>query len=248
MNKWHDNDNFWSDMAPKMFNKIRWDVASEEVENIISLLEIKETDKILDLGCGPGRHSLEFARRGFNITGVDRTKAYLDNLKNKAKSENLKVKLIENDMRKFKKPLSYDIVLNLFTTFGYFENENENILVLKNIHSTLKKNGKFLIDIIGKEILSRIFRERDWYEEDGILYLEERKMDDKWSRIHNRWIKIEGNNRKEYQLSHKIYSGIELSIMLKDVGFSDIKLFGNLYGDPYNHTAERLVVLAGKPG
>jgi 2-polyprenyl-3-methyl-5-hydroxy-6-metoxy-1,4-benzoquinol methylase len=67
---WHENDDLWEMIAPFIFGENRWAVAPDESEAIISWLEVKPGAKILDLGCGPGRHSLELARRGFEVTGI----------------------------------------------------------------------------------------------------------------------------------------------------------------------------------
>jgi SAM-dependent methyltransferase len=246
MKKWHENDNFWEDFAPKIFTEDQWAHATKDVTNIISLLNIHKGDRILDLCCGPGRHSLEFSRRGYEVTAVDRTSKYLIELKEKANREDLTLEIIQEDMRNYLNPASFDVVLNLFTSFGYFETEKENITVLENIYASLKEKGQLIIELMGKEVLARIFRERDWHEEDGVIYLEERKLNDTWSWITNRWIKIEENSRTEYTITHRLYSGIELSNLLKSIGFSDIKLYGSLSGTPYDNNAERLVAVAKK--
>jgi SAM-dependent methyltransferase len=244
MNEWHDNDSFWIDMAPKMFPKNRWEGTGTEIDCILALLEIQKDDIILDLGCGPGRHTLELARRGYNVTGFDRTRDYLDKLKEKADKQKLKINIIHDDMRNLSMPGTYNACLNLFTTFGYFGTDEENFQVLKNIYQSLKKDGKILIDIVGKEIIARIFRERDWHEEEGVIYLEERRIDDEWKYIKNRWIKMDGSNRIEYNISLRIYSGMELSELIKRAGFSNLKLYGSLDGAPYNQDAERLIITA----
>ena len=81
MKVWHEDDEFWESFAPKIFAKDLWDNAPVEVEKIISLLRINPGACILDLCCGTGRHSLEFARQGFQVTGVDRTLTYIKEAK-----------------------------------------------------------------------------------------------------------------------------------------------------------------------
>jgi SAM-dependent methyltransferase len=156
------------------------------------------------------------------------------------------VEFLQEDMRNFCRPETYDAALNLYTSFGYFENPEEDRQVLKNVYSSLKKGGKLVIDVMGKEVLARIFRERDWHEEDGIIFLEERKLSNGWSRIQNRWIMIKGEERKEFTFSLRLYSGEELSLLLSESGFNSVELFGDLSRMPYDHTAKRLVALAIK--
>jgi len=173
---WHQDDQFWETMYPIMFNKERWTNIPEEVGRVITLLNIAPPANILDLCCGPGRHSLELARRGFSVTSVDRTIIYLKMARKKANTEGLNIEFVHKDMRLFCRPNSYDGVINLYTSFGYFEDPKDDQRVLINIHRSLKNNGKLVMDLIGKEIIARIFRERDWHEENGKIIMEERKI------------------------------------------------------------------------
>lgn len=230
-------------MAQKIFTSAEWEHAVTDVNDIIALLGLTGDEQVLDLCCGPGRHALEFARRGFAVTGVDRTGRYLDEARERAASEKLEIEFVQDDMRFFMRPETYDLIINLYTSFGYFENRDDDQQVLENIHRMLKGNGKVVIELMGKEVLARIFRERDWFEKDGVIYLEERVLKRDWSWIENRWIKIEGNTRTEFTLSHRLYSGIELSDLLLRVGFKAVTLYGSLSGVPYDHRALRLVAV-----
>ena len=243
---WHKDDNFWKGVYPILFNKERWDDAPGEVEEIITLLNLTPECRILDLCCGPGRHSLALARRGFHVTGVDRTTFYLKKAKEKADSQGLNIEFIEDRMECFLRPESYDAALSLFTSFGYFEDPEDDQRVLLNIHGSLKKNGKFLMHLMGKEIMARIFRERDWHEENGTLILEERKVSNDWSWSENRWIVLRGQTRKDFKFAHRIYSAVELLALLKESGFTSVHTYGDLEGSPYDHKAQKLVIVAEK--
>ena len=246
MKIWYENDDFWETMAPKIFSKDHWERATKEVDKIISLLEINPKAYLLDLCCGPGRHSLEFARRGFKVLGVDRTLKYLEKARNQAKTEGLNVEFLQEDMRNFCNPNTFDIVLNLFTSFGYFENQEDDEKVLNNICLSLKSGGKLLLDLVGKETLAPVFTERDWVEENGILFLAERKPIEDWCKIKNRWIMIKDDIRKEFTFTHRIFSGSEISTLLYESGFKSVELIGDLNRNPYDHTAKRLIAIAIK--
>lgn len=246
MSEWHEQDSFWETMAPKMFSQERWDSASAEVGNIISLLELDKDARILDLCCGPGRHSLELARRGFQVTAVDRTLKYIEEARKKSKVEGLDVEFVQEDMRNYVRPNTFNVIVNLYTSFGYFDNQEEDEQTLRNVFSSLNEHGKFLIDIMGKEVLARIFRDKHWYEIDGAVFLDESKITNGWSRCQNRWIMIKGEERKEFIFSHRIYSGEELTSLLTSTGFNSIELYGDLTGTPYDDKAKRLIATATK--
>jgi SAM-dependent methyltransferase len=243
---WHEQDTFWSTVASVLFTERRWSDAPTEVEQVVSLLKIESGAYVLDLCCGVGRHSLELARRGFQVTGVDRTRLYLDRASNQAEAEGLKVEFVQSDMRDFCRPDAFDAVVNLFTSFGYFEDPEDDRQVALNMCRSLKLGGAFLIDMMGKEVLARIFHERDWYEEDGMLILQERKITKNWSWMENRWIIFKGNHRAELNLSHRIYSAVELASLLTECGFAHVDAYGDLDGSAYDHLARRLVIVAHK--
>jgi SAM-dependent methyltransferase len=246
MTNWHERDKVWRLMTPVLFPQSRIEKASEEVDCIISLAGIKPGSKVLDLCCGVGRHALELARRGYTVTGIDRTKSYLQKAIRQAKREQLEVEFVQDDMRRFARPKTFDIILNLYTSFGYFEDPTEDRQVIKNACRSLKKNGMLFMDMIGKEIIARIFTERDWRDSDGVLILEERKVRGNWQYTENRWIIIDGEKRSEVRFTHRPYSAVEIEAILLDCGFVCVEIFGDLEGNPYDHTAKRLVVLSRK--
>ncbi|MFO7792973.1 MAG: methyltransferase domain-containing protein [Candidatus Saliniplasma sp.] len=242
-NPWHENEGFWKDnpFPGKMVKR-----AQKEVNKLVELADLDEGLKVLDLCCGVGRHSLEFAERGFDVTGVDKTEHYLKEARKRAGEEGLEIEFIQDDMREYKKDEKFDLVINLFTSFGYFEEEKENMKVLENVYDSLKTGGKFILDVMGKEIIARIFEEKDWNElEDGFKILE-RSIEKDWSWLNNRRIRITDEGVKEYNVSHWLYSAKELKDMLKDVGFSSVEVYGGYDGRDYDEEANRLVVVGKK--
>jgi SAM-dependent methyltransferase len=246
MKNWYEDDTFWETWASFLFSKERLENAPEEVTNLVSLLKISPGVSVLDLCCGPGRHSLEFARRGYSVVGVDRTRKYLQKARRLAKKEGLEVKFVQEDMRSFCRVDTFDAAVNLFTSFGFFEDIKDDERVIKNVHRSLKEGGVFLIDVIGKERLARIFRERDWQEIDGAIMLEERKISKNWSWIENRWTMLKDGKVEEFKLSLRPYSAVELTALLSNCGFNTTEAYGDLGGAPNDHKAKRLVVVAQK--
>ena len=243
---WHEKDDFWHTTAEYLFSERRWQAVPAELDHVVKLLELEPGAKVLDLCCGVGRHSLELARRGFRVTGVDRTEAYLEQAERRARAEGLDIQFILEDMRTFCRPDAYDAILNLFTSFGYFEDQEDDRRVTANMYRSLVPGGSLLMDLQGEEVLARIFRENNWSEEDGVLFLEERAVSQNWSWIENRWIIIEDGKRKDLYLSHRLYSATELTGLLVSSGFAHAEAFGDLAANPYDHTAKRLVVVARK--
>jgi SAM-dependent methyltransferase len=245
--EWYEDDKMWEIMEPVMFTEARIAHTSNEVDAIKSLCKIQPEDEILDLCCGVGRHSLEFARRGHRVVGVDRTMLYLERAKKSAKDEKLNIEFVLDDMRTFYRKKSFDIILSIFTSFSYFDDHEEQMLVLRNIYASLRAGGRFILESMAKEILARIFLRQNWSEWPHGFMLEEREAIENWSKMHSKWIFIERDGKiHQWDVTHWIYSGAEIQKMLESVGFSDIKIYGGLDGRDFDNEAERLVVIATK--
>lgn len=243
---WYKNERLWEKIQPVLFNKERMEETTKDVDNLLSLTDLGEGAAVLDLCCGIGRHSLELARRGYRVTAVDRTQCYLEQAKDKAAAEGLSIEFVKEDMRRFCRAESFDCVVNLFTSFGYFEDPNDDEEVLSNVHSSLRQGGVFLLELAGKETVARAFQARRWEEHNGIKLLWETKVCKNWSWIEN-WCGVLTDGRlEEYTVTHRVYSAVELAELVKGCGFETAEVYGGLDGSAYDHQAKRLVVVAGK--
>ncbi|MFR5553709.1 MAG: class I SAM-dependent methyltransferase, partial [Roseburia intestinalis] len=124
-------------------------ILTPSIDFLIKQLHLKGTEKILDLACGFGRHSLEFARRGYDVTGIDITPAYIDYANEQAKKENLNAKFICQDIRTITFDKEFDVVLNMADgAIGYLEDDGENHKIFSVIAKALKNGGKHFMDIM----------------------------------------------------------------------------------------------------
>lgn len=245
MKPWHENNRFWKNHIPFLFNPGRMKGAVQEVEQIVKLLSFAPPEKILDLGCGIGRHSLELARRGFQVIGVDRTQCFLEVAKKRAKQEGLSPLFLQDDMRCFSRPEFFDGAISMFTSFGYFS-EKENFAVLRNIHRSLKRGGAVIMEMASQDVLRRTGQRQFWEEAGGMFLLEEVTPRENWKWLDHRRLLLKGGRKRELTFTHRFYSGKELKALLKKGGFAQIKLYGSLAGIPYNKKAQRLVATAVK--
>ena len=126
--------------------------ASLFIQNILNILKPKQNSRFLDLGCGNGRHAIQINKQGFYVDGVDLSKKSLEKA---IVYQNEKLKFQHEDMRSINSINKYDVILNLFTSFGYFENDKDHKLVFYNIFKALKNKGFFIIDFLNaKKILN----------------------------------------------------------------------------------------------
>ncbi len=244
--EWFEDASLWETAQPILFQRSRLVDAVAETRMILELTKPAPGSRILDLCCGIGRHCLELARLGFAVTAVDITQKYIDMANRLAKEQGLAIEFLCEDMRAFRRPDSFDLVINCFSSFGYFEEKADDITVVANVSESLRPGGRFLLDTVGKEAIARAYQKRDWHEGNGYIVLEERNIEKDWSWIRNRWIVISGEKRNEITLSHRLYSASELTELLKANGFSQAAAYGDLSGRPYDADAHRLILLATK--
>jgi SAM-dependent methyltransferase len=257
--EWFYEERFWQTFAPVMFDARRMAEPSEVADGVIHLadLDLYRTDmpdtpapnappRLLDLCCGFGRMALEFARRGFAVTGVDITGFYLDAARRGAAREALDAEFIQEDARAFTRPGFFDIAVNLYISFGYFENEADDARVARNVCESLKTGGVFIIETLGKEIAARDFVKREWFPKGDFTVLTEYAIQGAWDRLQNRWIMMKDGKTFERVFSQRLYSARELRSLLANAGFSRVDFYGGWDGEPYNEDATRLIAVARK--
>ena len=246
--EWFDDASFWRDLYPFLFPDERFADAIEQVDKPLELARPRGK-AALDLCCGPGRCSIALAKRGFTVTGVDRTRYLLDKARAKARAAKVRIEWVRKDMRDFVRPEAFQLALSMFTSFGYFDDKREDITVLQNVLASLAPGGVFLIDVMGKERLAKIMQPTSSSVlPDGTTLVERREIFDDWTRIRNEWILIRKGRAKTFTFHLTIYSGQELRDRLERVGFTDVRLYGNFDGDGSGPDAPRLIAVARKKG
>jgi SAM-dependent methyltransferase len=231
-------------MFPFMFPAERFEGTEAQVERLLALSGVTGGD-VLDLACGPGRHSVALAQRGFRVTGVDRTTFLLSKARERADDAGVTVEYVQQDMRDFCRPDSFDLALSMFTSFGYFDHVDEDRLVLSNLRRSLRPGGVLVMDVAGKEVLARVFEHAGvQVAPDGRKLMQHRQVRPGWRRLSVEWTIIDGNSARSFAIEHTIYSGWELQEMMLAAGFAEARVYGGLDGQPYDDKASRLVAVA----
>ena len=243
---WFENEDLWRDLYPYMFPIERLAAAPEQVDQLLALSGI-HAGTALDLCCGAGRHSVALAHKGFAVTGVDRTPYLLNRARAHAADSGVSVEFVLEDMREFRRSGAFDLAINIFTSFGYFETPAEELRVLQNVHESLRGGGVFVMEMLGKEYLAAHYvpaRCTDFA--DGTVLLQRAKVRDEWTRVFSEWTLIQAGIARSHKFDHFVYSGRELKELLLRAGFSEVRLYGDLRGSAYGPDAQRLVALARK--
>ena len=213
--------------------------AKRFIDILIKHLNIKKGLKVLDLACGAGRHSKYLEKLGFKVTGIDRS---INNIKkaNKYKSSNLKFfkKEMTDDFEE-----SFDIVLNLFTSFGY-ENEDYNLKTIKNISKSLKKGGILVIDYLNYYLAEKNLVSKEIKYIEGLKFNIERYSDDKYI---NKKISVDD---KDSNVFYEKVMKIDIDHFNSYCNKNNLKIskiYGNYNLDEFDiNTSERLIMIIKK--
>lgn len=245
--EWFEEAAFWERFAPVMFGEERWAEVPAVVDGLARLSGIAPgpgpESRVLDLCCGMGRISLELAGRGYAVTGVDLTASYLDAARESAAADGVELELVLRDVRRFSRPASFGLSLNLYTSFGYFDDPADDALLAQVARESLVPGGAFVIETLGKELAVRDFTEGEWFDRGGYTVLTEFSVVDSWAALRNRWITIRGADRFERSFDQRLYAGTELRALLLGAGFSSVDLYGDWNGSPYDQKARVLIAI-----
>lgn len=237
------DDEFWTEFYDFLFSEQRHSQA-EELLDTSPLLSFPSGARVLDLCCGPGVFTVPLARRGFDVTGVDNSPAMLDRARKLAAEAGVTPTYLRADVLDYAGPGAFDVVLNMFTSFGYFEDPDDNARVLRTMRASLAPGGTLVLDVAGKELLARkVVPPKVVQRGDDLLVQTDTVLDD-WARLRSDWVLVRGDRVTRASLVWFVYSAVELRRMAQGAGFADVEIFGGFDGRPYDQNAERLILRA----
>jgi 2-polyprenyl-3-methyl-5-hydroxy-6-metoxy-1,4-benzoquinol methylase len=212
---------------------------------ILENVEIKSGAKILDMACGAGRHALILTRKGFNVTAVDLSENLIAIAEQSARNENLKINFVESDIRKFETNDKFNLVINLFTSFGYFETDAENFTVLQKAYDLLEDNGFLVLDFFNSNYLQQNLVEFSEENLGGAEIHQYRKIKD--NRVTKKIVITKNGNLCTYEESVRMFTKAELVNAIQNIGFDIYKTFGDFLGNEFDIlNSPRLIMICKK--
>jgi len=211
-------------------------ITQDEIDKFAEILSLEKDHTILDLCCGQGRHTLELSRRGFNkVFGLDSSGYLIQRAKKQARKENLIANFREGDARKIPySPDSFDNVLILGNSFGYFESKEDDLRVLKGVLRIIKPNGKVLIDVSDGNFIKSNFKPRSWeWIDEDYLVCRERSLSKDNQRLISREVivKVDEGIKADQFYAERLYTKESIKKLLESAGFSNIQFFGIINPD-----------------
>lgn len=211
------------------------------LDNIIKNININN-GRILEVACGKGRHAKYLNHLGFNVTGIDLSKNSIE-FANKDSNENLKY--FVHDMRSVFKKNHFDLVTNLFTSFGYFENQEDEQTTINAMSNNLKEGGLLLIDFMNvKKVISSLVKYES-KEIEGVKFLIEREYDE--NHIIKKIIIKDQDSDLNFQEKVRALTLYDFDIMLKKANMNIVDIFGDYSLNDFNAIdSDRLIILSKK--
>jgi len=212
------------------------------IDRLVKYLNPPSDSRFLDMACGRGRHSVRIHQKGFDVTGIDLSK---NSIKEAKVNEEPGLRFFVHDMRKTFNTSNYDYVLNLFTSFGYFNSREQNEDVLKAANAALKEGGTLVIDFLNPSKIREQMRETETREISGVKFHIRRAYKNGWI-IKKIDVEDDGKSydfeERVWAIDHEVFKS-----MLSKSGFEILDTFGNYKMNAYNpDESDRQIIIARK--
>jgi SAM-dependent methyltransferase len=203
--------------------------------------------RLLDVPCGSGRHSLELARRGHRVTGVDLSQEFIDEASAAARARRLKAQFIRGDMRRLDWHSQFDGAFCFGNSFGYLEYPAMGAFV-RGVACALKPGGRFVIQTgMAAESILPTLKEREWYQVDDILFAIENHYEADVSCLQTTGTFVRNGTTEVRKWWHWVYTVGEIRRMLATAGLEVRELYGSLTSEPFKAGNPVLYVVSEKP-
>ena len=248
-------DPWWENLFDETYLKL-WassfalERTAQQVAGVQQMLNLQPGAEILDLCCGQGRIAVPLAQAGYRVTGLDLSPTLLEAAQQAAEDANVHVDWVQADMRDIPAAWAgrFDAIINIFTAFGYFEDDEENQRVLEEVARALKPGGLFLIDVSHRDRIMAEYRDHDWFEVGDLLVCSSRAFDPIRG-INTEimmWTDDQGQRHHVHFQVH-VYNATELTRMIQLAGLQPIAYYGDFDLSPFQMRSRRLIILARRP-
>lgn len=247
-----ENNNWWKDTFNETYFSF-WDPSDLKSQNwtkkelkLIDSLNLKENAKVLDVPCGQGRHSVELAKKGFQVTGVDYSSTALKAAKKWARENKVSPIFIKQDMRFLKIKERFDAVVMLGNSFGYFS-DADNKKVIIGVSRLLKDGGFFIIHQLNPiEALRQFGNENSFEIPEGYVKMEDIFFDQFSFIKGSRWVVVRDKNKEILNVKLRIYTFPEISSLFSSYKLNIVKVYGSFDMKPYQFNSPSMIIVAKK--
>ncbi|HEY9703765.1 MAG TPA: class I SAM-dependent methyltransferase [Allocoleopsis sp.] len=249
-NNWWDN--FFDETFADLLLERPTQKQIEEVGDfLVNTLQLKAGNTVFDQCCGSGDIACELAKRGINIIGVDQCEPYINRARKKAEKELLSIDFQVGYALNFVSSKPCDAVLNWYTSFGYSEDDQVNIKMLKCAYESLKFGGYFILDYTNPAYIFTNFQEHKFFKQElkkeQIIILKESQVNLERGMFISTWTYILPDGSQQIKTGEsRIYLAKDLKELLTICGFKNIRFMGDLYGHNLTKNSPRCMAIAQK--
>lgn len=216
--------------------------AIDFLQKLVSFIRLEPGSSVIDLGCGKGRHSVSLNQLGYDVTGLDLSKESIAIAKTREKPG---LRFEVQDMRHFRVSKPVDCIMNLFTSFGYFDHDEDNHAVLAGICAALVPGGYFVIDYLNAEQVKKCHGDQHVVKIKGIEFCLSKKIED--NRIIKKISVNDAGKTSEFEEKVQLFKREQLSEMLLSHKLNPIATFGDYKLNPFEaKNSDRLIIIARK--
>lgn len=228
-----------------MEDSLREENTSAQVDFIETRLGLQAAAKIVDLGCGHGRHSIELAKRGHDVTGIDLVEGFLEVARKEAEAHGVDAKFVRGDIGTFASQPEFDVAVCMFDAFGFFDDAH-CIGTLRRVHQALVMGGKFLLDLRTREWMLRVPTCSVTDKGNGDMMIDRHHFDIESGRFVDRRTYLRGGQQREVIFSVRLFAYTEIRLILHSVGFEIDGVFGDFEGGALSPNKSRTIIVARK--
>jgi SAM-dependent methyltransferase len=238
-NEWFSS---WFDSPyyPQLYKHRNEQEAEFFLDHLLKVLQLDDRARVLDLACGKGRHSIRLNALGFRVVGVDLSANSIAAAK---PFENESLRFVRDDMRMFELDVSFQAIFNLFTSFGYFADEEDNKRVLTRVKKHLLPNGYFVLDYFNSQHVAATLVPAEEVEREGVLFSIRRSIEEK--HVVKRIDIQDGTRRFHFEERVQLISPSTLQRWIEEAGMKVIHTFGSYMLEPFDEQlSPRCILIA----
>jgi SAM-dependent methyltransferase len=241
-----NNDNFFREGSPFLQHPLLTPERTKgEVDFLLQQMHLSPGARVLDVGCGFGRHTIELALRGFQVTGIDPSAAMIAAARERALAADVRPQLQQSQAEAFSTDLAFDAAICLFTTLGQITagSHSEADLVAR-VHRALATGAPFAVEVPQREPAVRRLKAKETFGEGSSYTRVTRHFDPASNTVEERFLVVSPQKEQDYHLRYRLFSHRELKALLREAGFAVRASFGNYAGAPLHENDATMLVIA----
>lgn len=218
-----------------------------EIDFVLSQAQVPPGSRILDVGCGPGRHSLELARRGYRVVGIDPAAAMIAAARERAQDLETPPEFIQARAQDFSADETFDAAICLFTTLGQMDERGDNRGLLERVAQTLAPGGTLVVETPQRGWVAQNLKAFDRFEDDERVTIIDRSLDEGENIVSEIFTLISGQERHTYLLRYRVFSQEEMRTLLEESGLEVVTTFGSYESAPLQADSPVMLFVARVP-